>query len=197
MIHRFSCIQVRTHHCKFHGIFCVGLTVKNIQLPGQFIISEFPAVYISCGDPVPDACKSFILAVLFVIAKNSSDLPGLIIASKNSSSRYAHRTVCVNLIFHQNIDHTGCIQASHTAALHNDTEFFQLCFFHLFVLCILSGRLCCPYAVIFMSHLLYFLNYIGLFCHISISIIRISWLSTCSYPRLHLPHPGKIPVHGR
>ena len=96
MIHRFSCIQVRTHHCKFHGIFCVGLTVKNIQFPGQFIISEFPAVYISCGDPVPDACKSFILAVLFVIAKNSSDLPGLIIASKNSSSRYAHRTVCVN-----------------------------------------------------------------------------------------------------
>ena len=149
MIHRFSCIQVRTHHCKFHGIFCVGLTVKNIQFPGQFIISEFPAVYISCGDPVPDACKSFILAVLFVIAKNSSDLPGLIIASKNSSSRYAHRTVCVNLIFHQNIDHTGCIQASHTAALHNNTEFFQLCFFHLFVLCILSGRLCCPYAVIF------------------------------------------------
>ena len=170
MIHRFSCIQVRTHHCKFHGIFCVGLTVKNIQFPGQFIISEFPAVYISCGDPV---------------------------ASKNSSSRYAHRTVCVNLIFHQNIDHTGCIQAPHTAALHNDTEFFQLCFFHLFVLCILSGRLCCPYAVIFMSHLLYFSNYIGLFCHISISIIRISWLSTCSYPRLHLPHPGKIPVHGR
>ena len=51
--------------------------------------------------------------------------------------------------------------------------------------------------LIFMSHLLYFLNYICLFCHISISIIRISWLSTCSYPRLHLPHPVKIPVHGR
>ena len=73
MIHRFSCIKVRTHHCKFHGIFCVGLTVKNIQLPGQFIISEFPAVYISCGDPVPDACKSFILAVLFVIGITNSN----------------------------------------------------------------------------------------------------------------------------
>ena len=73
MIHRFSCIQVRTHHCKFHGIFRVGLTVKNIQLPGQFIISEFPAVYISCGNPVPDACKSFILAVLFVIGITNSN----------------------------------------------------------------------------------------------------------------------------
>ena len=30
------------------------------------------------------------IAVLFVIAKNSSDLPGLIIASKNSSSRYGY-----------------------------------------------------------------------------------------------------------
>ena len=196
MIHRFSCIQVRTHHCKFHGIFRVGLTVKNIQFPGQFIISEFPAVYISCGDPVPNACKSFILAVLFVIAKNSSDLPGFIIASKNSSSRYAHCTVRVNLIFHQNIDHTGCIQASHTAALHNDTEFFQLCFFHLFVLCILSGRLCCPYAVIFYVPFIVLLELYLSFL-IYISIIRISWLSTCSYPRLHLPHPGKIPAHGR